>query len=154
MIKNSDEKSKKIRTEISAGGVVFRRLGEQILIGFILDPYNKWIFAKGHVERGEKIHDAAVRETCEEMGLHRVRRKQKLGIITFRFRFRGVKIHKTVHYYLMEAHPRDSGAPQASEKIKEVRWVPLAHAIDQLGYKNTRKILERAIEIISKEIKN
>ncbi len=65
------------KNELSAGGVVFKYMNGRVMIGFILDPYKKWIFAKGHVEEGETIKQAAVRETKEEMGLKALRIKRR-----------------------------------------------------------------------------
>ncbi len=137
-----------VSREISAGGIVYRRLGNETLIGFIRDPYNKWIFPKGHVEHGEGIRNAAVRETKEEMGLRTVRPQAKLGTISFAFKFKNRKIFKTVHYYLMQVAPHEVGRPQKREKIREIRWVPLARARAQLGYKNTGRVLDRALALL------
>lgn len=138
-----------VQHEVSAGGIVFKRIGKDILIGFILDPYNKWIFAKGHIEEGEEIREAALRETREEMGVKRLRIRAALGTIAFWFQFRKQKIHKTVHYFLMEVPGDEVGIPQKSEKIQAIRWVPLLDAREVLSYKNTRKVLDRAIEWLS-----
>lgn len=114
-----------------------------------MDPYNKWIFAKGHVEVGEEIRAAALRETREEMGVKRLRMRASLGTIAFWFQFNKQKIHKTVHYFLMEVPSDEMGSPQKSEKIQAVRWVPLQEAREVLSYKNTRKVLDRSIDWLS-----
>ena len=56
--------------EVSAGGIVFRRvpeLGPRFLL--IKDSYDNWGFPKGHLEDGESPAEAAMRETAEETGL-------------------------------------------------------------------------------------
>lgn len=139
------------KKEVSAGGIVFKRMRDRILIGFILDPYKKWIFAKGHVEKKDKsIKDAAIRETREEMGLKYIRVKAPLGQIAYTFTLKRNRIHKVVHYFLMETRPEEKGAPQKEEKIKMVRWVGIRTAKKLLGYKNTMIILDRAIEWLKK----
>ncbi len=147
-----------IKMEFAAGGVVYMRTGRGPLVGFILDPYRKWTFAKGHIERGEKSADAARRETEEEMGLHGLRVIAPLGKIDLWFyeRFRHGRrvygkrtlIHKPVHYFLMRAPTGMRAAPQRGELIHAVRWVPVREALSVLSYKNTRPILEQALRLI------
>lgn len=49
-----------------AGGVLFNPQGQVLLIR---DRYGYWCFPKGHVESGENLPQAAVREVEEETGL-------------------------------------------------------------------------------------
>src|SRR5262245_584872 len=72
--------------EVSAGGIVFKRTPRGVRVAFILDPFSKWAFAKGHVEANESVEHAAVRETMEEMGLDQLRIVAPLGVIDFWFR--------------------------------------------------------------------
>jgi len=143
---------KRTRVEISAGGIVFRRTPRGIRIAFILDPFGKWAFAKGHVERGETIEEAAVRETREEMGLRDLKVVAPLGTIDFWFKdryrpkTRGVLVHKYVHYFLMETKPQARGRPQKKERIRKIIWVSLGRAGRQSDYKDVRPILERMQE--------
>lgn len=145
-----------MRVEISAGGIVFKRTPKGVRIAFIMDPFGKWAFAKGHVEKGESIVDAAVRETREEMGLGRLRVVQTLGMIDFWFRDRyrvemkGVLVHKYVHYFLMQAPSRAKGSPQRKEKIRRIIWVGLRSAMTTSSYEDVRPILEKAIAWLSR----
>lgn len=151
---------KQARLEFSAGGVVFQRTAHGPLIGFILDPYRKWAFAKGHIEEGENPEQAGRREVEEEMGIKGLKVVAPLGKtdIWFYERFqkgkpvRGPKalIHKVIHHFLMEAPRGTRGRPQHNERIHEVRWVPLRDALGAVSYKNVKPILERAIEMIKK----
>lgn len=146
--------------EFAAGGVVYQRTWRGPFIAFILDPYRKWTFAKGHIEKAEPVADAARRETEEEMGLHRLRVIAPLGKTDLWFyeRFRHGKrvygprtlIHKPIQYFLMEAPRGMRSTPQRSEKIHAVRWVPTHEALGVLSYRNTRPILEKAIALIEK----
>ena len=59
--------------EVSAGGIVFRRLSDQgTRFLLIRDSYANWGFPKGHLEDGESPADAARRETGEETGLEQL----------------------------------------------------------------------------------
>src|SRR5215471_1234339 len=61
-----------VRREISAGGVIWRRQEPDNRFQVVLvRPAGRdtWVLPKGHVEAGEAVKDAAVREACEESGL-------------------------------------------------------------------------------------
>lgn len=133
------------RVEVSAGGVVYRKDRGRIVIGFILDPFSKWTFAKGHLEGGESVAEGAVREVEEEMGITGLRLKGKLGTTDFWFAREGVRIHKFVHFFLMEAPSRAYGHAQADEKIQAIRWVPVEKAVRTASYKNTTHIVHEAV---------
>lgn len=144
--------------EYAAGGVVYQPSARGPLIGFILDPYHKWTFPKGHIERGEKPETAAKRETEEEMGLGGLHVIAPLGKTDLWFyeRYRQGKrvfgpktmIHKPVQYFLMEASRGARAKPEREEMIHAVSWVPISEAEKTLNYKNTKPILLRAIELI------
>lgn len=57
--------------ELRAGGIVFRKTAtmlEYLLVTSKSNP-NKWIFPAGHVETGEALALAAIREVREEAGV-------------------------------------------------------------------------------------
>lgn len=145
-------KSAKARKEVSAGGIVFKRTPRGVRIALILDPFGKWAFAKGHVEKGETIRDAAVRESMEEMGLSDLKVIKPLGKIDFWFRdryrkeSRGMLIHKDVHYFLMEAPADAKGKPQKKEKIRKLIWTGIAHVEKKSGYTDVRPIVAKALQ--------
>lgn len=151
-------KKKKIKMEFSAGGVVFQRTPLGPLIAFVLDPYHKWTFAKGKIERGEKMAHAARRETEEEMGMRGLKVLAPLGKtdIWFYGRYQHGKpvprpwalVHKFIYYFLMEAPRGARTTPQRAELIRAVRWVSLRDARKTLSYRNVAQILERAIQLI------
>lgn len=148
-------RDERVKVEISAGGIVYKRTPQGVRVAFVMDPYGKWTFAKGHVEKGEALADAALRETREEMGLGRLRIVAPLGSIDiwFRDRYRpetkGVLIHKYVHYFLMEAPPRAKGSPQRNEKIRSIIWVGIRRAERTSSYEDVRPILRKAMEILT-----
>lgn len=150
-------KPSRVRVEISAGGIVFKRTPKGVRLAFIMDPYGKWTFAKGHPEAGESIVDAAVRETREEMGLGRLKVVKPVGKIDiwFRDRYRpetkGMLVHKHVHYFLMEAPAHAKGRPQFKEKIRKIIWVPASRAPDTSSYKDVRPVLDRVLQHFSRQ---
>ncbi|MBI4135506.1 NUDIX domain-containing protein [Candidatus Uhrbacteria bacterium] len=144
------------RAEYSAGGIVFRETSRGQEIAFLLDPFNKWTFAKGHIEKGEDVMHAAIREVKEEMGIRRMRVVAKLGRIDWWFTERrgtthsprGARVHKFAYYFLMEVPPHTKLTAQKSELIKAVRWVPDFQALNFSSYKDIQPILKKAIQII------
>lgn len=161
VVKGGKKNVRKVRIEHSAGGVVFQRSGRGVLIGFIFDPYRKWGFAKGHIEKTETVEQAAKRETQEEMGILRLRIVASLGTVTIRFyeRYRHGKpvigprrfIQKDIQYFLMQTPSGARTKPERGERIRAIRWAPLSHARRILSYKNAQPILERAIYIIKNQ---
>ena len=152
-------KREKSVTEISAGGIVFKRTPQGVRLALIGDPYGRWAFPKGHRELGEKTREAALREVREEMGLGRLRVKKSLGKIDFWFRdnyrpdSKGMLIHKHVYFYLMQAPAKAKGQPQKKEKISKLIWVTPAKAVKLSGYKDVRPILNKALEWLKKSEK-
>lgn len=149
--KKKSARPPKVQVEISAGGVVYKRVKGQLKIALMLDPFGKWTFAKGHVEPGETIEEAAVRETSEEMMLNNLKLHQPLGTIDFWFREKyrpgnkGKLIHKFVHYFLMEAPVREWGKPLKEEKIRKIAWVSPKETVRRSGYEDVRPVLEKAL---------
>lgn len=144
-------KPPRVQVEISAGGIVYKRTRKGLKMSLMLDPFGKWTFAKGHVEPGETIEQAALRETAEEMSLRGLKLRQPLGTIDFWFRekyrvgSKGMLIHKFVHYFLMESPAGEWGSPQKNEKIRKIIWVDPREAMQKSSYEDVRPVLEKAL---------
>ena len=74
--------------EPTAGGLIFRRAGDDRHIEFLLisDSKGRWTIPKGHIESGETPEETAVREVIEETGIVDMRVIEWLGKIHFRYR--------------------------------------------------------------------
>lgn len=146
------------KEEFSAGGIVYKKTKEGPLIAMMLDPYYKWGFPKGHIEKGETPEETALAESEEELGLKNLKVIAPLGEteIWFRERFRhgkpvaqpGERIHKNIHFFLLEASSDAQARPQKEEKIRAVEWISPDEAHRRLKYKNMIPILDRAISLI------
>lgn len=134
---------------------MYKKTKEGVKIALILDQFGKWTFAKGHVEEGERIERAALREVAEETGMYGLKLKEKLGEMDYWFRADskgrpGGKnlIHKIVYWYLMEA-PEDVNIElQDTEGIAELKWVSVDELSKIESYKNMQKIIDKAVEIL------
>jgi diadenosine hexaphosphate hydrolase (ATP-forming) len=144
--------------EVSAGGLVFRRVRGQVQFAMVRDSYERWTFPKGHVQAGETYSRAANREIREETGLNRLRFVRPLGHIDIWFRDRfvhkGKLVHKYIHYYLFETAPtsklRRPPPVAGSEQITGVTWVPAEKILERSSYKDLRPIIRQAIESLSR----
>jgi 8-oxo-dGTP pyrophosphatase MutT (NUDIX family) len=138
-----------MREEISAGGIVVHRNGSgdfRFLV--IRDSYGNWGFPKGHVEAGESLDAAALREVGEETGLVHVRVRAPLAPVDWQFTFNGERIHKTCHFFLMET-ARDATTPQADEGISACEWREFAAAERMVTYENARLALRAAQAVVT-----
>jgi 8-oxo-dGTP pyrophosphatase MutT (NUDIX family) len=134
--------------EVSAGGIVFRRVpGEAPKYLLIRDSYNNWGFPKGHLEPDESPAEAARRETAEETGLNDLVLQGPIRVIDWHFRFRGRHIHKYCHFFLFES-PEGEVCPQVDEGITACQWRTLGEALETLSYDNARGVLKRAGEMV------
>ena len=141
--------------ETSAGGVVVRMEGAaggaaRPLFLIIRDSYDNWGFPKGHVEAGEPLEAAAVREVVEETGLGDLTLRSSIDTIDWYFRFRGRLIHKVCHFYLMVTKAADT-LPQRAEGITACRWEPYESAAQLVSYANARDVLRRAHELVTSD---
>ena len=128
--------------DVSAGGVAFRRGPDGIEVALVgsLQP-ERWVLPKGMPASGESLEQAALREVTEETGLE-VRLVRPLLDIEYWFFWKGVRHHKMVHFYLMEAIGGDTSLHDAEYDV--VEWFSLAQAHRRLAYPNEREVLARA----------
>ncbi len=130
------------RREFSAGGVVIKDKKEVLLIK---NPSNIWTFPKGHIEKGETKEEAAIREVKEETNID-AEIVDYLGEISYFFTWGGVRIYKTVYFFLMRYI---SGIPVPSWEVKDARFFPLDKASKLLKYKGDKQIFQKALEKLS-----
>jgi 8-oxo-dGTP pyrophosphatase MutT (NUDIX family) len=132
-------------TATSAGGIVIR----------IQDGYPElivcrrrrerdgvtWTLPKGTPNEGETREQTALREVSEETGLQ-VRIIEPLDSIEYWFVQQGTRIHKTVHYFIME--PVGGDLADHDHEFDEVRWMRFDDAPQLLSFETERALVDRA----------
>ncbi len=103
-----------------------------------------WVLPKGTPDADETTEQTALREVAEETGLE-VRIVAPVGAIDYFFTQSGTRIHKTVHFFLME--PTGGRLEDHDHEFDEVRWVPLEEARALLSFPTERQIVEQALEV-------
>ena len=81
----------------TSAGIVIKDENQNPARYLCVRAYSNWDFPKGHLEEGETILDAAVRETQEEVSLGKTDYRL-LGLIAPPVIYKGGK--KTAHYFL------------------------------------------------------
>lgn len=151
--------------EVSAGGVVRRASDGKYLIGKH-SGYHKWVFPKGLVERGESYLETAEREVWEEAGV-RARVISQTPVKTVEYWYQAdmdevmnknphteastrrvkkyqedggdtVRVHKQVHFYLMEVF-EDAG--EHGWEMEDKRWVSYEEGMKTLAFASEREVL-------------
>jgi 8-oxo-dGTP pyrophosphatase MutT (NUDIX family) len=106
-----------------------------------------WTLPKGTPNDGETVDETALREVAEETGLE-VRILAPVGAIEYFFTQAGERIHKTVHYFLMEA---TGGSLDAHDhEFDEVRWMAIDEARRLMTFDTERQIVEEALPVANR----
>ncbi len=145
------------KTQISAGGVVFRRHDDgdgRVEVALIaVGEQNRWQLPKGLIDAGETPEAAALREAREETGVD-----CELGALIDRVEYwyystnRGggrVRFHKFVYFYLLRYLSGDVRDHDA--EVREARWVEIGEARAMLAFAGERKVVEQAREMLAAE---
>ena len=136
--------------EVSAGGVIYRRSADDFEIALI-HTRNRWGLPKGHIEEGERVEAAALREVREETGLEG-KLIRKLGDIRYSYRDKSkehnpIRIYKRVHFFLLRYVKGD--VRDHDQEADDARWFPIGEAIKQLKFATERKMVHRALSVLT-----
>lgn len=132
---------------LSAGGVVARKVDGRVEVALVGDTQrDAWYLPKGGLNKGETIEQAALREVREETGLD-VRVLAPIGVIEYWFFVRGARVHKRVHYFLME--PTGGDFSRRDQENDRADWFELEAALSAMSYENEVDIVREAARSIA-----
>ena len=136
-------------TATSAGGIVVRHEKGQpwLVVGSRRRERDgrTWTLPKGTPDPGETREETALREVQEETGL-KVRITGRWTPSSTGSSSRGTRIHKTVHYFLME--PAGGDLAKHDHEFDEVRWVPFDAAVTMLTFETERTLVAHAAAVL------
>ncbi len=138
-------------TATSAGAIILREVDGQLKIALAHHPreIKAWVLPKGHVEAGETIEQAALREIYEEAGLNNVQLLQHLGtILRESVKSNGDEVQKTIHFYLAYALNENQPSTPTDSKFIEVGWFSPQEALELLPYENEQDFLREHLGLL------
>ncbi len=101
---------------------------------------------KGHLEPGEMLQEAALRETREESGYANLVVEDDLGEQLVEFDYQGKHHARTERYFLMGLVERDS-RPFGGEKQFAPAWLAWDEALAALTFEAEREWVRRARQL-------
>jgi 8-oxo-dGTP pyrophosphatase MutT (NUDIX family) len=129
-----------IERERSYGGVVVHE-GNVLVIAPAGRP-EVTTLPKGRGQPGESDEQTAAREVREETGVN-ARIVERLGTVEYWYRRSGLRVFKTVGYYLCDYVSGDTA--DHDDEVDEARWMPLERAQMELSFPGERRIIARAL---------
>ncbi|MFL5680317.1 MAG: NUDIX hydrolase [Chloroflexota bacterium] len=137
-------------TATSAGGIVVRYEGSvpYLVVGMRRRDRDgvTWTLPKGTPQGAESREATAIREVTEESGLE-VRIVRPLASIDYTFVQHGTRIHKTVHYFLME--PVGGDLSRHDHEFEDVRWIRFDEAPGLLTFDTERSLVASARGVLA-----
>jgi 8-oxo-dGTP pyrophosphatase MutT (NUDIX family) len=132
---------------MASGGIIIR--GGQALL---LHKHKKdeYVLPKGHVEPGETLEAAALREAREETGFANLRLLDSLGTLQSQFEYRGYWVERDETYFVMQLideapdETRDYDDALHDRDTFQQLWLPVTEAAGRLTYEPARTFMLRA----------
>ena len=128
--------------ETSAGIVLFRKEKSKKLFLLLHYPSGHWDFIKGKMEKGESMHQTAIREAEEETGITNITFLENFEEwIEYNFQYQGELIHKKVVFFLAETKTKDV---TISHEHLDYTWMDFTSAMNKTTFDNAKTVLTRA----------
>ncbi|MHA1116592.1 MAG: bis(5'-nucleosyl)-tetraphosphatase [Candidatus Heimdallarchaeaceae archaeon] len=134
----------KLDIEHSAGIVIYNS-GRYLLLNYgrSWNSPDRWGLTKGHIEKGETIEQAALREAYEETGIKKIKIcKGFKNKVTYYFNRGDKRIKKTVVYLI--------GITDVTKVHISAEHTGYYWALEMLTFENTRRVIRAAEEFLRK----
>lgn len=131
-----------MKKERSAGVVVCMEKPDGNRFLLLNYPTGHWDFVKGKIEKGETLHQTAVRETKEETGISDLEFVEGFEEkINYNFQFEGELIQKEVIFFLAKTK---TDTVNVSHEHLDYTWLDYENALEKVTYQNAKNILSKA----------
>lgn len=155
----------KTKSEISAGGIVYKKFKVQsskFKIEWLICQHSQhkgWVFPKGLIgdtEKSESMETAALREVEEEGGIKAKIVNSKPIMIKYSYQWNNsphggktgekILVNKTVYYYLMEYI---SGDPKNHDwEMSDAKFIDEDEVVKTLTYITDKEAFERILNLV------
>ena len=131
------------KEERTAGGIVFNNTFDKVYLIYKKDR-DEWLLPKGHVEEGESIIEAAIRETKEETGLSDIIAIGLSPCATTVFELDNGNT-KVISFFVMVAHDQETHDTKfKKEEGLSGQWFLIEEAIGKAKYDDMRQAIKNA----------
>ena len=136
-----------MRTETSAGIVLFRNISNENEFLLLNYPQGHWDFIKGKMEKKETPRETALRETKEETGISDIEFIDGFEeSVEYDFRFNDENIHKKVIFFLAKTETLQTVS--LSHEHNDYLWLAYNDALKKTTYGNAKNVLSKANELL------
>jgi len=135
-----------MKFEESAGGIVFKKEGKDIVILVTQhSAHHGWVFPKGLIDKGEDKEKAALREVKEEGGIE-AKIVKELPSVEYFYKLEGNTIKKKVTYFLMEY--LSGNIEDYDWEMEASEWLPVEQVEERLTYKTDKQVFQEAKKLL------
>ena len=135
-----------MRTETSAGIVLFRSISNENEFLLLNYPQGHWDFIKGKMEKNETPHETALRETKEETGISDIEFIDGFEEnIEYDFKFKREDVHKKVIFFIAKT---DTKKIRLSHEHNDYLWLGYNDALKKTTYQGSKNVLIKANEFL------
>lgn len=142
----------------SAGGFVFFEDDKthELFVALLRKPDGHYLIPKGHIRKGEKTKDAAVREVREELALKEfpeIISFLKIDSYTFTLDNSNTTHYKNVHLYVFRLNKGVEIKPKIDEGFKTAEWIPFEEAVEKISFDRENLLRARQCFYCNKPVK-
>ena len=135
-----------IPIESSAGAIIFLKKNNTFYFLLLHYGAGHWDLAKGHIEEGETLKRAVIREVKEETGIDDLKFIPGFQEKTeYFFKSKEKTIFKTNKLFLAKTKKEEI---TLSLEHTDFIWLPYHQALEKITFENTKKVLRKAMRFL------